>query len=114
MTVATLATATSAENRRAVVAGTIGNVLEWYDFGVYGYLATTMSQLFFPGDDKTLSLLKALPSLASACSAHVHVRCAPARCLGRVSHHRRTAARRRSGSSLARKLLSRPDEAGRQ
>jgi hypothetical protein len=59
MTVATLATATSAENRRAVVAGTIGNVLEWYDFGVYGYLATTMSQLFFPGDDKTLSLLKA-------------------------------------------------------
>src|SRR4029450_10989345 len=59
MTVATLATATSAENRRAVVAGTIGNVLEWYDFGVYGYLATTMSQLFFPGEDKTISLLKA-------------------------------------------------------
>ena len=59
MTVATLATATSAKNRRAVVAGTIGNVLEWYDFGVYGYLATTMSQLFFPGDDKTISLLKA-------------------------------------------------------
>src|SRR6266404_9350085 len=59
MTVATLATTTSAENRRAVVAGTIGNVLEWYDFGVYGYLATTMSQLFFPGDDKTISLLKA-------------------------------------------------------
>jgi predicted MFS family arabinose efflux permease len=59
MTVATLATATSAENRKAVIAGTIGNVLEWYDFGVYGYLATTMSQLFFPGDDKTVSLLKA-------------------------------------------------------
>src|SRR5215475_6113324 len=59
MTVATLATATSAENRKAVVAGTIGNVLEWYDFGVYGYLATTMSQLFFPGEDKTISLLKA-------------------------------------------------------
>ena len=36
MTVATLATATSAENRKAVIAGTIGNVLEWYDFGVYG------------------------------------------------------------------------------
>jgi MFS transporter, MHS family, proline/betaine transporter len=59
MTVATLVTATGAENRKAVVAGTIGNVLEWYDFGVYGYLATTMSQLFFPGDDKTISLLKA-------------------------------------------------------
>src|SRR5215831_15386681 len=36
MTVATLATTTSAENRKAVVAGTIGNVLEWYDFGIYG------------------------------------------------------------------------------
>jgi MFS family permease len=59
MTVATLATATSAENRKAVIAGTIGNVLEWYDFGVYGYFATTISQLFFPGDDKTISLLKA-------------------------------------------------------
>ena len=59
MTVATLTTAMSAENRKAVIAGTIGNVLEWYDFGVYGYFATTMSQLFFPGDDKTISLLKA-------------------------------------------------------
>jgi Sugar (and other) transporter len=57
MSVATLATATSSENRKAVIAGTIGNVLEW--FGVYGYLATTMSQLFFPGEDKTISLLKA-------------------------------------------------------
>src|SRR5215469_8184689 len=63
MTVATLAAATSAENRKAVVAGTIGNVLEWYDFGVYGYLATTMSQLFFPGEDKTISLLKAFARL---------------------------------------------------
>src|SRR5215470_10395091 len=59
MTAVALATTTTAENRKAVVAGTIGNVLEWYDFGVYGYLATTMSQLFFPGEDKTISLLKA-------------------------------------------------------
>jgi MFS transporter, MHS family, proline/betaine transporter len=59
MTAATLATVTSADNRKAVIAGTIGNVLEWYDFGVYGYFATTMSQLFFPGDDKTVSLLQA-------------------------------------------------------
>ena len=62
MTVATLE-ATNTENRKAVVAGTIGNVLEWYDFGVYGYLATTMSQLFFPGDDKTVSLLKAFANI---------------------------------------------------
>src|SRR6516225_5408151 len=59
MAVAASVTATSAGNRNAIVAGTIGNVLEWYDFGVYGYFATTMSELFFPGDDKTISLLKA-------------------------------------------------------
>src|SRR5215470_6816144 len=59
MTAAALTAATSAENRKAVIAGTIGNVLEWYDFGVYGYFATTISQLFFPGEDKTISLLKA-------------------------------------------------------
>ena len=65
MTVATLTTATRAENRKAVIAGTIGNVLEWYDFGVYGYFATTMSQLFFPGDDTTTRAI-AVPAPMSA------------------------------------------------
>jgi MFS family permease len=35
----------------------IGNVLEWYDFGVYGYLVPTISQLFFPSGDPVVSLL---------------------------------------------------------
>ncbi|MBV9523262.1 MAG: MFS transporter [Alphaproteobacteria bacterium] len=46
-----------AQRRKAVLAGVIGNVLEWYDFGVYGYLAATFSQLFFPSGDKVVSLL---------------------------------------------------------
>ncbi len=46
-----------AEYRRAITAGVIGNVLEWYDFGVYGYLVPTISQLFFPGTDRVVSLL---------------------------------------------------------
>src|SRR5579885_523252 len=45
------------EYRKAITAGVIGNVLEWYDFGVYGYLVTTLSQLFFPGGDPLVSLL---------------------------------------------------------
>ncbi|MBV9825278.1 MAG: MFS transporter [Alphaproteobacteria bacterium] len=49
--------ATAGEYRRAITAGTIGNVLEWYDFGVYGYLVPTLSQLFFPNGDPTVSLL---------------------------------------------------------
>jgi MHS family proline/betaine transporter-like MFS transporter len=43
--------------QRAITAGVIGNVLEWYDFGVYGYLVPTLSALFFPSGDPTVSLL---------------------------------------------------------
>jgi MFS transporter, MHS family, proline/betaine transporter len=43
--------------QRAITAGVIGNVLEWYDFGVYGYLVPTISALFFPAGDPTVSLL---------------------------------------------------------
>ena len=43
--------------RSAVTAGVIGNVLEWYDFGVYGYLVPIISQLFFPSSDAVASLL---------------------------------------------------------
>ncbi len=48
---------TAAERRKAVVAGVIGNVLEWYDFAVYGYLVPVISQLFFPSDDPLASTL---------------------------------------------------------
>lgn len=42
---------------RAVVAGAIGNVMEWYDFGIYGYFAPIISTLFFPYKDPLISLL---------------------------------------------------------
>jgi MFS transporter, MHS family, proline/betaine transporter len=42
---------------RPIAAGVIGNVLEWYDFGVYGYLVPTLSVLFFPASDPLVSLL---------------------------------------------------------
>ncbi len=43
--------------RHVVIAATIGNVLEWFDFVVYGFLAVTISQVFFPTGDPTVSLL---------------------------------------------------------
>ncbi|HEX3881814.1 MAG TPA: MFS transporter [Stellaceae bacterium] len=43
--------------RRVVVAATIGNVLEWFDFLVYGYFAVTIAQVFFPIGNPTVSLL---------------------------------------------------------
>src|SRR5262245_38165788 len=45
--------------RRNVLAGVIGNVLEWYDFAVYGFLAPLLGTLFFPADDRVASLLAA-------------------------------------------------------
>jgi MFS family permease len=42
---------------RALWAAAIGNLLEWYDFGVYAYLASVIATKFFPGSDPTASLL---------------------------------------------------------
>ncbi len=43
--------------RKTVLAGAIGNVLEWYDFALFGYFAPVLSALFFPGSDPSLSLI---------------------------------------------------------
>jgi MHS family proline/betaine transporter-like MFS transporter len=40
-----------------IIAATIGNVLEWFDFLVYGFFAVTIAEVFFPADDPTVSLL---------------------------------------------------------
>src|SRR2546421_11893145 len=50
-------TVSQTQYRKAITAGVIGNVLEWYDFGVYGYLVPTLSTLFFPAGDPTVALL---------------------------------------------------------
>ena len=42
---------------RLIVAATIGNVFEWFDFVVYGFFAVTLAQVFFPAGDPTVSLL---------------------------------------------------------
>ena len=35
----------------AALAGALGNTLEWFDFAVYGYFATSLGKAFFPSDD---------------------------------------------------------------
>ena len=48
------------KRRRLVIAATIGNLLEWYDFFAYGILAITIARLFFPTQSEVTSLLLAL------------------------------------------------------
>jgi MHS family proline/betaine transporter-like MFS transporter len=43
--------------RRLIVAATIGNVFEWFDFVVYGFFAVTLAEVFFPTGNSTVSLL---------------------------------------------------------
>jgi len=40
-----------------IAAGAIGNILEWYDFAVYGYFATSIGRVFFPKEDPIAQLL---------------------------------------------------------
>ena len=50
-------TATSDHRVKNVVAGCVGNVLEWYDFALYGFFAPVIAKLFFPSDNQITGLL---------------------------------------------------------
>src|SRR5438105_6817349 len=43
--------------RRLIIAATIGNIFEWFDFLVYGFFAVTIAEVFFPASNPTVSLL---------------------------------------------------------
>ncbi len=45
------------KTRQAVGAAVIGNVLEWYDFAVYAYVAVYIARNFFPQGDPVTALL---------------------------------------------------------
>jgi MHS family proline/betaine transporter-like MFS transporter len=45
---------------RTALAGLIGNVLEWFDFGVYGFFSSDIAAQFFPGDSLLAQRLKGL------------------------------------------------------
>lgn len=51
-------------NIKILVPGIIGNVLEWYDFLLYGFFAPVLAQLFFPNEDKLTSLLATFGTFA--------------------------------------------------
>lgn len=50
---------------RIILAGLIGNVMEWYDFAVYGYFAGAIGKLFFPADDPAVSLIASFGAFAA-------------------------------------------------
>lgn len=53
------------EKWRIIAAGIIGNVIEYYDFALIGFLSTTIAILFFPSDNRFLSLLGSFGAFAA-------------------------------------------------
>jgi MFS transporter, MHS family, proline/betaine transporter len=51
---------------RVIIAASIGNAMEWFDFLVYGYFAVTISKVFFPSGNETASLLLTLGTFGAA------------------------------------------------
>ncbi|MFU9135622.1 glycine betaine/L-proline transporter ProP [Erwinia tasmaniensis] len=52
--------------KRAVGAAALGNAMEWFDFGVYSYLAVTIGKVFFPGGSAAAQLLATFGAFAAA------------------------------------------------
>lgn len=48
-----------------ILAGIMGNVLEWYDFAIYGFFAPILGKLFFPSEDPTTSLIASFGAFAA-------------------------------------------------
>jgi len=49
---------------RTALAGLIGNVLEWFDFAVYGYFAGQIGHQFFPSGDPAAEQFRAFATFA--------------------------------------------------
>ena len=59
-------TADQKTTRKAVTAAAIGNATEWYDFGVYSYLAVIIGLVFYPSQSTGVQLLATFTTFAGA------------------------------------------------
>src|SRR5439155_1053509 len=55
----------AAEERRVIIASSVGTVFEWYDFYLYAILANFFASLFFPPGNATFQLLGAFGAYAA-------------------------------------------------
>jgi MFS transporter, MHS family, proline/betaine transporter len=52
--------------RQVISGASIGNAVEWYDFAIYGFLATFIAANFFPAGNETAALLNTFAIFAAA------------------------------------------------
>jgi MHS family proline/betaine transporter-like MFS transporter len=49
---------------RSIISSSIGNLLEWYDFGLFAFFSPLFSRLFFPNNDPHTALIMTFSVLA--------------------------------------------------
>lgn len=49
---------------KAITAASLGNAMEWFDFGVYGFVAYALGKVFFPGADPGVQMIAALATFS--------------------------------------------------
>jgi MFS family permease len=59
-----VAPATPKQIRQVITASAVGTMIEWYDFYIFGSLATIISPLFYPPGNETLALIAYLSTFA--------------------------------------------------
>lgn len=53
-----------AKMRKAITAAALGNAMEWFDFGVYGFVAYALGKVFFPNADPSVQMIAALATFS--------------------------------------------------
>src|SRR6188474_1233818 len=51
--------------RKIIAASSVGTMIEWYDFYIFGMLSTTIASQFFPKENPTAALLSTLAIFAA-------------------------------------------------
>src|SRR3546814_5245995 len=51
--------------KKAVTAAALGNAMEWFDFGVYGFVTFALGKVFFPDASPTVQTIAALGTFRS-------------------------------------------------
>ena len=60
---------------QVIGASAAGTIIEWYDFYIFGSLATVISPLFYPRGNDTLALIAYLSTFAVGISCGLSERC---------------------------------------
>lgn len=50
---------------RTIVMGVSGNLMEWYDFAIYGYMVPVIGLLFFPAEDPVTTIIATFSAFAA-------------------------------------------------